>query len=70
VANLLGHATRVMSYQPRLVAALLAPLSSPDPGVTECRESVAKTMEHLVTVAAGSPGLSDLPDRARMLGHI
>jgi TetR/AcrR family transcriptional regulator, cholesterol catabolism regulator len=70
VANLLGRATVAMSYQPRLVAALLTPLSSPEPGVAECRERVAKTMEHLVTVAAASPALTDLPDRARMLGHI
>ena len=70
VANLLASATRVMSHQPKLVAALLTPLSSPDPGVSECRERVARTMEHLVTVAAGSPAPDDISDRARMLGHI
>jgi AcrR family transcriptional regulator len=70
VANLLGGATHTMSEQPKLTAALLMPLSSPDPGVTECREQVAATMEHLVTAAAGIPAPSDIGDRARMLGHI
>jgi AcrR family transcriptional regulator len=70
VATLLGNATRVMSTQPQLVAALLTPMSSPDPGVTECREQVAATMERMVTIAAGTPVSADLADRARMLGHI
>ena len=70
VATLLGDATVVMSQQPRLVAALLTPMSSPDPGVTECREQVSATMERLVTLAAGTPAPDDIADRARMLGHI
>lgn len=70
VANLLESSTGVMSRQPKLVAALLAPLSSPDPGVTACREEVIAMMEELVTMAAGDPAPPDLADRARMLGHV
>lgn len=70
VATLLGDATVVMSKQPKLVAALLTPMSSPDPGVTECREQVSEIMERLVTSAAGTPAPADIADRARMLGHI
>lgn len=70
VANLLARSMRVMNRQPQLVAALLAAMSSPEPGVTECRERVATTMEQLMTQAAGDGAPDDIAERARMLGHV
>jgi len=70
VANLLERSMRVMSRQPKLVAALLAAMSSLESGVTECRERVATTMEQLMTEAAGEGAPADITDRIRMLGHV
>lgn len=70
VAALLDRATTTMSRQPKLVAALLAPLSSSDPGVVECQEQVAGMMDDLIKRAAGDAAPEDIGDRARMLGHI
>ncbi|HEV2361566.1 MAG TPA: TetR family transcriptional regulator [Acidimicrobiales bacterium] len=70
VSAVLGRATTTMSRQPKLVAALLAPLSSSDPGVVECQEQVAQMMDDLVRRAAGDDPPADIGDRARMLGHI
>jgi AcrR family transcriptional regulator len=70
VANLLERSMRVMSRQPKLVAALLAAMSSLESGVTECREQVATTMEELMTQAAGAGAPADIAERTRMLGHV
>ncbi len=70
VANLLERSMRTMNRQPKLVAALLEAMSSLEPGVTDCREAVASTMEDLMTDAAGDGAPSDIADRARMLGHV
>ncbi|MGC9960287.1 MAG: TetR family transcriptional regulator [Acidimicrobiales bacterium] len=70
VANLLERSMRVMSRQPKLVAALLAAMSSLEPGVTECRERVSTTMEALMVQAAGEGAPADIAERTRMLGHV
>lgn len=70
VANLLERSMRAMSRQPKLVAALLAAMSSLEPGVTECREMVATTMEGLMIQAAGEGAPADIAERTRMLGHV
>ncbi|MGO8874547.1 MAG: TetR family transcriptional regulator [Acidimicrobiales bacterium] len=70
VANLLERSMRAMSRQPRLVAALLAAMSSLEPGVTECRERVATTMEGLMVRAAGDGAPPDIAERTRILGHV
>jgi AcrR family transcriptional regulator len=70
VAHLLERAMKVMNRQPKLVAALLAALSSLEPGVSECRQRVGSTMEELITRTAGEGALADVTDRARMLGHV
>ena len=70
VANLLERAMRVMSRQPKLVAALLAAMSSLEAGVTECRERVATTMEQLMAQAAGEAAPADIGERVRILGHV
>ena len=70
VANLLERSMRVMSRQPKLVAALLVAMSSLEPGVTECRERVSTTMEALMVQAAGDGAPADIAERTRMLGHV
>jgi AcrR family transcriptional regulator len=70
VSALIGRATTTMSRQPKLVAAVLAPLFSSGPGVVECQEQVATMMDDLIRRAAGDEAPPDIADRARMLGHI
>ena len=70
VANLLERSMRAMSRQPKLVAALLAAMSSLEPGVTECRERVSTTMESLMVEAAGAGAPADIAERTRILGHV
>jgi AcrR family transcriptional regulator len=70
VANLLERSMRAMSHQPKLVAALLAAMSSLEPGVTECRERVSTTMEGLMVAAAGAGAPADIAERTRILGHV
>jgi AcrR family transcriptional regulator len=70
VENLLERSMRAMSRQPKLVAALLAAMSSLETGVTECRERVSTTMERLMTQAAGEDAPADMTERARILGHV
>jgi AcrR family transcriptional regulator len=70
IAALIGGATTSMSRQPKLVAAVLAPLFSSGPGVVECQEQVANMMDDLIQRAAGGDAPADIGDRARMLGHI
>ena len=70
VSHLLERSMRVMGRQPKLVSALLAAMSSLEPGVTECRERVASTMEGLMVASAGQPAPPDIGDRARMVAHV
>ncbi len=70
VAHLLERSMRVMNRQPQLVAALLAAVSSLEPGVSECRQQVAVTMEQLMARTAGDGVPADVVDRIRMVNHV
>ena len=70
VLDVLDHALRAMGRQPRLVAAVFTSLSSPDPGVVGCQQQISLRMEGIIGRAIGEPGVADMPDRARIIGHV
>ncbi|MHB8220024.1 MAG: TetR family transcriptional regulator [Acidimicrobiales bacterium] len=70
VLDVLDRALRAMGRQPKLVAAVFASLSSPDPGAVECQQQVTVLIEGIVTRAIGEPQPPNLADRARIIGHV
>jgi len=70
VRDVLERALRAMSRQPTLAAAVFPSLSSPDPAAVACQQQITAIMEGIVVRAVGDPGPADLPDRARMIGHV
>jgi len=70
VRDVLERALRAMSRQPTLAAAVFPALSSPDPAAVACQQQITAIMEGIVVRAVGDPGPADLPDRARMIGHV
>jgi TetR/AcrR family transcriptional regulator, cholesterol catabolism regulator len=70
VIDSLDRALRAMGRQPHLVAAVFTALASPDPAAIECQQQVSVLMERIITRAIGEPRPPDLPDRARILGHV
>jgi AcrR family transcriptional regulator len=70
VLDVLDRALRAMGRQPRLVAAVFTSLSSPDPGVVGCQQQISVRMEGIIARAIGEPGVADMPDRARIIGHV
>jgi AcrR family transcriptional regulator len=70
VRDVLDRALRAMGRQPRLVAAVFASLSSPDPGAVGCQQQITLLMEGIIARAMGEPAIPDMSDRARMIGHV
>jgi TetR/AcrR family transcriptional regulator, cholesterol catabolism regulator len=70
VLDVLDRALRAMNRQPKLVAAVFASLSSPDPAAVGCQQQITLQMERIVTRAIGEPAPPDLSDRARIIGHV
>jgi TetR/AcrR family transcriptional regulator, cholesterol catabolism regulator len=57
VTDIINRATRNMERQPRLTAALITAMSSPDPAVKPCQAEVGETMFEVL--AAAMPDLDD-----------
>jgi AcrR family transcriptional regulator len=70
VLEVLDRALRAMGRQPRLVAAVFTSLSSPDPAAVGCQQQITLLMEGIIAGAMGEPALPDMPERARMIGHV
>jgi AcrR family transcriptional regulator len=70
VLEVLDRALRAMGRQPKLVAAVFTSLSSPDPGAVGCQQQITLLMEGIISRAMGEPGIPDMSDRARMIGHV
>jgi AcrR family transcriptional regulator len=70
VLEVLDRALRAMGRQPKLVTAVFTSLSSPDPGAVGCQQQITLLMEGIISRAMGEPGIPDMSDRARMIGHV
>jgi AcrR family transcriptional regulator len=70
VADVVRRATRAMERQPRLAAALVTAISSPDPAVRECQQEVSRVMTEVLR--SGMDGVD--PDTqegvVRVLSHV
>lgn len=70
VLDVLDRALRAMGRQPKLVGAVFASLSSPDPGAVSCQQQLTALMERIVTRAIGEPRPPEPGERARIIGHV
>lgn len=71
VDDVLGRATRAMEREPKLSAAVVTALLSPDPGAAACQEEVAATMTRILAAAfAGAFEPEAESQIARTLGHV
>jgi AcrR family transcriptional regulator len=70
VLDVLDRALRAMGRQPRLVAAVFASLSSPDPAAVGCQQQITLLMEGIIAGAMGESVVPDMSERARMIGHV
>jgi AcrR family transcriptional regulator len=70
VLDVLDRALRAMGRQPRLVAAVFTSLSSPDTAAVGCQQQITLLMEGIIARAMGEPPVPDMPERARMIGHV
>jgi TetR/AcrR family transcriptional regulator, cholesterol catabolism regulator len=70
VLDVLDRALRAMGRQPKLVGAVFASLSSPDPGAVACQQQLTGLMEGIVTRAIGEPRPPEPGERARIIGHV
>ena len=70
VLDVLDRALRAMGRQPKLVGAVFASLSSPDPGAVSCQQQLTALMEGIVTRAIGEPRPPEPGERARIIGHV
>jgi TetR/AcrR family transcriptional regulator, cholesterol catabolism regulator len=70
VLDVLDRALRAMGRQPKLVGAVFASLSSPDPGAVNCQQQLTTLMEGIVTRAIGEPQPPEPGERARIIGHV
>ena len=71
VMDVLARATRGMQREPRLSAAVVTDLMSPDKGAAACQQAVAGSMTRILAPALGSdfdPALR--ADMTRTLGHV
>jgi AcrR family transcriptional regulator len=70
VLDVFDQALRTMGQQPKLSAAVFTSLSSPDPAAVACQQQITLLIEGIITRAVGQPAPSDLPERARIIGHV
>jgi AcrR family transcriptional regulator len=70
VVEVVRRATRAMERRPRLAAALITAISSPDPAVHDCQQETATIMTTVLSSAMDhvDDGLRD--DVARILNHV
>jgi hypothetical protein len=52
------------------VAAVFTSLSSPDAAAVGCQQQITLLMEGIIARAMGEPAVPDMPERARMIGHV
>ncbi len=70
VLDVFDQALRTMAQQPKLSGAVFTSLSSPDPAAVACQQQITVLIEGIITRAVGEPAPPDLPDRARIIGHV
>ncbi|MCU0267511.1 MAG: TetR family transcriptional regulator [Acidimicrobiales bacterium] len=71
MVDILGRATKAMEREPRLSAAVVSALSSPDPQVAECQLDVNRIMFRIQAMAFPEDFDPDLQARiSRTLGHV
>ena len=71
VVDVLRRATKAMEREPKLSAAVVTAISSPDPGAARCQEDVSAAMVRIMGVALGDE--FDPVERSqitRTLGHV
>jgi len=70
VADVVRRATRAMERQPRLAAALVTAISSPDPAVTDCQQEVSRIMAAVLESAMDGVDPATQQGVVRVLGHV
>jgi AcrR family transcriptional regulator len=69
VVDVLRRASRALEREPRLTAALVTALSSPDPSVAETKQEVYDILGSVIAAADGD-ALSQGEGVVRVLGHV
>lgn len=71
VTDLLRRATRAMEREPKLSAAVVTALLSPDRGAAACQEEVSGSMTRIISLALGDDFDPDFQAQiTRTLGHV
>jgi AcrR family transcriptional regulator len=70
VVDVLRRASRALEREPRLTAALVTALSSPDPSVAESKQQVYDILGSVVVDAVDGDALAEGEGVVRVLGHV
>jgi AcrR family transcriptional regulator len=70
VADALRRATTAMERQPRLSAAMVTALSSPDPATASVKQEIYDALTSIISTAADGEKVRDLDAVVRVLGHV
>jgi AcrR family transcriptional regulator len=70
VVDVLRRASRALEREPRLTAALVTALSSPDPSVAESKQQVYDILGSVVVDAVDGDTLGESDAVVRVLGHV
>ena len=70
VVDVLHRASRALERDPRLTAAMVTALSSPDPEVAESKQAVYDILASVVVDAVDGDALAESEGVVRVLGHV
>lgn len=70
VVDVLRRASRALERDPRLTAAMVTALSSPDPEVAESKQAVYDILASVVVGAVDGDALAESEGVVRVLGHV
>src|SRR5436309_1074489 len=70
VADVVRRASRALEREPRLTAALVTALSSPDPDVADAKQEVSDVLGGMIGMAMDGSEPSERDDVVRVLQHV
>lgn len=70
VIDVLRRANRALEREPRVTAAMVTALSSPDHEAAETKNEVYETLRSIISAAIGTSAVDDRDEVARTLGYV
>ena len=70
VSDVLERASRALEREPKMAAAMVAALSSPDPDAAEVKARVNETLRSIIGAAIADDGVARVDDVVHVLGQV